>query len=119
MTQSETAISQLCAVHERQMTAFVTVMQNVARLTDNIVSMNLATLRQDVAAAVRDTLGQEATQVCNSRPGPPTRAQPRSMMPEPRRASQSHGEPHQQWQAQLYLLEPAGSKFQRWGMAKI
>ena len=48
--------------------------------------MNLATLRQDVVVAVRDMMRQEAvTQVCDSHPGPPTRAQPSSNMPEPRR----------------------------------
>ena len=43
-------------VQERQMTAFETIMQNVASLTDTLASMSLAMLQQDVVVAVRDTL---------------------------------------------------------------
>ena len=74
--------------------------------------MNLAMLRLDVVVAVRDMVRQEAvTQVCDSCPGPPTRAQPSSTMPEPLREERKG--------KRGCTPRLAGSKFQRWGMADI
>ena len=82
MTQSETAISQICKVQDSQINALKNVQQHIAGLTDMLAGLNLATLRNDVVGAVRDLMLQESVmQLCDTRPGPPPRAKPSSTLP--------------------------------------
>ena len=76
MTPIEDVISQLVPVQNRQMQFFETVQQNLADLTTSVVSLNLATWRDDIMSSVREVLRQKVvSQLCDRHPGPsPNRA---------------------------------------------
>ena len=56
MTQSESAINQICNFQHRQMAAFEDVMQNMEWITDTLAGLNIATLRNEVVGVERDMI---------------------------------------------------------------
>ena len=77
-------------------------MRNMAKDTDTLAGMNIATLKKDVLGAVRGMMREESVnKLCAQHPGPQARESPQSV-------SRSLGEMtlrHLQGQVQVLLLQ--------------
>ena len=84
-------ISQICNVQQRQMSAFEDVMRNMAKITETLIGLNHAKLRNDMVGAVMDMMHEEfITKLWDKCPGPPVREPPlMTRMPDSQR---EHGD---------------------------